>query len=66
LKGPELRRIRRRLNLTQAAFGKILGVTANTVSRWERNVHPVDEPAARLATRLLQERIEEERSGRVG
>jgi len=31
-----LRRLRRRFGLTQAAFADLVGVTANTVARWER------------------------------
>ena len=27
---------RKRLNLTQAEFGKLVGVSSNTVARWER------------------------------
>jgi len=34
--GRELRTIRERLALTQAALGDAIGVTSNTVARWER------------------------------
>jgi len=50
--GDELRRIRRRLGLTQAAMAERLAVTPNTVARWERNEVPIREPMARLI-RLL-------------
>lgn len=50
--GLELRRIRKRLGLTQQAFAKKIGVTANTVARWERGAVGIGEPIARLI-RLL-------------
>jgi len=34
--GPALRRERKSLKLTQSAFADLLGVSANTVARWER------------------------------
>jgi len=36
MKGKELRKLRKGLGLSQAAFARILGVTVTTVSRWER------------------------------
>ena len=50
--GEQLRRIRMRLDLTQAELGKRLAVTANTVARWERNEVGISEPMAKLI-RLL-------------
>jgi DNA-binding transcriptional regulator YiaG len=32
----DLRRLRRRLGLSQAGFAALVGVTSNTVARWER------------------------------
>jgi DNA-binding transcriptional regulator YiaG len=32
----ELRKLRQRLALSQASFAALVGVTANTVARWER------------------------------
>jgi DNA-binding transcriptional regulator YiaG len=46
--GAELRRIRTRLGLTQAALAERLGVTGNTVARWERDEVRITEPAGRL------------------
>jgi DNA-binding XRE family transcriptional regulator len=53
----ELRERRRTLGLTQAELGEALGVTANTVARWERGAlariiyeqrpHPYSSPAGR-------------------
>ena len=33
---PDLRRLRRRLGVSQARFAALVGVTSNTVARWER------------------------------
>jgi DNA-binding transcriptional regulator YiaG len=35
--GEELRQIRTGLGLTQQPFAEHLGITGNTVARWERN-----------------------------
>lgn len=44
-----LRSLRDRLGLTQAQLGNLLGVTRNTVARWEMGLHPIP----RLAVKLL-------------
>ncbi len=54
MKGGTLRRIRKRLGLTQAALAERLGVRPNTVARWERNELPIREPMAKLI-RLLEQ-----------
>jgi transcriptional regulator with XRE-family HTH domain len=46
--GRELRAIRQRLKLTQAEFAELVGVTSNTVARWERDEIAMREPTARL------------------
>ena len=46
--GQQLRQTRQRLGLTQAALAERLGVSPNTVARWERNEVPIREPMARL------------------
>jgi transcriptional regulator with XRE-family HTH domain len=48
MKGQELRAIRKRLKITQAKLAELLGVTANTVARWERDEMGIREPMARL------------------
>ncbi len=48
MKGEELRRLRKRMGLTQAQLAVELGSTENTVARWERNEMKVNEQAARL------------------
>jgi len=45
--GSELRHIRKRLGLTQAALAERLAVTPTTVARWERGELPIHEPRAR-------------------
>ncbi len=54
MKGGTLRRIRKRLGLTQAALAERLGVSPNTVARWERNEVPIREPMARLIRMLAE------------
>jgi len=54
MSGEELRRIRRKLAVTQVVLAERLGVTANTVARWERNEVRIGEPAARLARMLAK------------
>jgi DNA-binding transcriptional regulator YiaG len=36
MKPSDLRRLRRRLKLSQAGFAALVGVASNTVARWER------------------------------
>ncbi len=48
VEGGQLRQIRSRLRLTQAAFAERLGVTGNTVARWERNEVRITEPMEKL------------------
>ncbi len=52
MKGSEVRRIRKRLGLTQAELAGRVGVTASSVARWEQGVLGIRESAARLI-RLL-------------
>jgi DNA-binding transcriptional regulator YiaG len=48
MKGDELRRIRDRLAWTQTELAVRLGVTRNTVARWERGEVSIREPMVRL------------------
>jgi transcriptional regulator with XRE-family HTH domain len=43
----EVRRLRVALGWTQQHLALELGVTANTVARWERGVHAIPRPTAR-------------------
>lgn len=48
MKGKTLRAIRKRLGLTQVQLAKRIGITSNTVARWERDELPIREPMVRL------------------
>jgi DNA-binding transcriptional regulator YiaG len=48
--------MRQKLALTQAALAEAIGVTSNTVARWERGEMAISEPAARLLEKLADER----------
>ena len=54
MKGKELRRLRIKMKLTQKQLGEKLGVTENTVARWERDEMKINEPAVRLVTLLAK------------
>lgn len=54
--GRELHAIRQKLALTQAALAEAIGVTSNTVARWERGEMTISEPAARLLEKIAEER----------
>jgi DNA-binding transcriptional regulator YiaG len=53
MSGAECRRIRRSLGLTQVEFAEQLGVTGNTVARWERDEMAIREPMAKLVRLLM-------------
>lgn len=46
--GATFKRIRKTLALTQRALAEKIGVTPNTVARWERGEVGIAEPVARL------------------
>ena len=48
MNGKELRTIRRRLKLTQVEFAELVGVTSNTVARWERGEMTMRKRAEKL------------------
>lgn len=54
MKGPELKRLRLQMKLTQKQLGEKLGVTENTVARWERNEMKINEPAVKLVRILAK------------
>jgi len=56
MKGKQLTIIRKRLKWTQAQLGDAVGVTGNTIARWERDEMAIGEPAARLILRIQAER----------
>ena len=53
MRGRDLRRIRTKLGLSQRAFANQLGLTANHVSRLERDVVAITQTVARFV-RLLE------------
>jgi DNA-binding transcriptional regulator YiaG len=53
--GKQIRTIRIRLGLTQAELAEKLGVTRNTVTRWESESIGIKESAARLLQLLAKE-----------
>ena len=48
LDGPAVKRRRKRLKLTQALFGRLVGVGAKTISKWERGHSKVSGDQVRL------------------
>jgi len=46
--------LRKQSRLTQAALAERLGVTANTVARWEQEARSISEPMARLIRTVLK------------
>jgi len=53
--GEELKELRTRLALTQAALAKEVGVTANTLARWERGKSSIPEAADKLIRDLADQ-----------
>jgi DNA-binding transcriptional regulator YiaG len=60
VKGKELQRIRKQLAVTQTLLAKQLGVTANTVARWERDEMPIPK-IAEVALKYIVEKHRTER-----
>jgi transcriptional regulator with XRE-family HTH domain len=54
--GSQLKKIRGQLGLTQAEMAERVGVTPNTVARWERGEIVIREPIARLIQSMSQQR----------
>lgn len=57
MSGKQLHKIRKQLEWTQAQLAQAVGVSRNTVARWERDEVGVGEPAARLVRRILIEQL---------
>ncbi len=47
-RGPDIKKIRNKLNLSQSMFAKILGVSIKTVEAWEAGTNEPMGPAKRL------------------
>ncbi len=54
-------KIRKRLRWTQAQLAEAVGVSGNTIARWERDEVGIGEPAARLIRRVLAEETSKRR-----
>ncbi len=52
--GKQVRAMRRQLRLTQKQLAEMVGVTENSVARWERGELGIRESAARLMRLLAQ------------
>jgi len=53
--GVEIRVLREKLGWTQVALAEAVGVTSNTVARWERGEMGISEPAVRLLQKIAAE-----------
>ena len=53
--GVEIRALREKLGWTQVALADALGLTSNTVARWERGEMAISEPTARLLQKIAAE-----------
>ncbi len=51
----EIRSLREKLGWTQMALAQAVGVTSNTLARWERGEMGISEPAARLLQKIAAE-----------
>jgi len=60
--GVEIRAFREKLGWTQMALAEAIGVTSNTVARWERGEMAISEPTARLLQKIVVE--EKSRTGK--
>ncbi len=50
--GVDIRALRGKLGWTQMALAEAVGVTSNTVARWERGEMAISEPASRLLQKI--------------
>ena len=53
MKGKQLRAIREHLGLTQTEMAEKIGVSMNTIARWERDEVVINETAAKLTLTFL-------------
>ncbi len=55
MNGVKIRALREQLGWTQVALAEAIGVTSNTVARWERGEMAISEPTARLLQKIAAE-----------
>jgi DNA-binding transcriptional regulator YiaG len=65
IKGVEIKKLRARMGLTQVQLAADLGVTENTVARWERDEMKMSEPAVRLLRSLARAITQKRKPGRM-
>jgi transcriptional regulator with XRE-family HTH domain len=53
MNGKAIRRFRQRMGWTQAQLAQEVGVTRNTIARWERDEMGISGTAAKLLTLLI-------------
>ncbi len=58
--GETVRHVRKALGLSGEALGALLGVRFETISRWERGLHPIDRQAWALLGLLVTDRARTE------
>lgn len=58
--GAELRFLRKYLHLSQAGLARLLGLSDQTVARWEKDQTPVDPSAERLVRVVVRQRLDED------
>jgi len=51
--GKQLKKIRKHLKWTQVQLAKAVGVTSNTLARWERDAVGIGEPIARFIQTVI-------------
>ena len=56
--GKKIQRIREQLHCSQKVFGDVIGVTADTISKWERGVRSPDKIACRLLKVIEREGLQ--------
>ena len=56
-----VRSLRRKLKLTQEALGRLIGVTGNTVARWERGEVRIRPTIARLIELITASELKKQR-----
>jgi transcriptional regulator with XRE-family HTH domain len=56
MNGVKIRALREKLGWTQVALAEAIGVTSNTVARWERGEMAISEPTARLLQKIAAEK----------